>query len=296
MDYKIHKLALGTATFGMDYGIANKSGQVDRTEVSKILLAAQNAGIKTLDTAVVYGSSEKILGLAGVEEFQVVTKIPRVIGSGATFTKRVEAQIKQSLNLLGCDNVYAVMLHAPDQLSETDGPALAKALSHIQRIGLAQKIGISIYHTTTLDSLWGWFRPDIVQAPFNIFDQQIKSSGWASLLRDSGIEIHLRSAFLQGLLLMPAQMIPTQFSLWAETFQHWFDWQTVTRASALELAIQFNLSQPWADKVVVGVETADQLDELVTASKGDLPDIPVQLMNGVADEKLIKPSNWNELY
>lgn len=295
MDNVVRKLALGTVNFGMDYGIANKAGQVDGAEVSKILRAAQHAGIKTLDTAVAYGSSEKILGRAGVEGFQVVTKIPRVIGTGTTFAKRVEDQIKQSIALLGGHKLYAVMLHAPDQLSEADGPALMQALVHIRELGLVEKIGISIYHTNSLDALWGWFEPDIVQAPFNIFDQRLLTTGWASLLDEAGTEIHLRSTFLQGLLLMPRSLVPKQFSPWAELFEHWFDWQISCRASALELAIQFNLSQPWADKIVVGVETAQQLKDLIAAAQGELPEIPRQLRHGVTDEGLINPSKWTEL-
>ena len=295
MDDAVHKLALGTVNFGMDYGIANTAGQVDGAEVLGILRAAQHAGIKTLDTAIRYGDSEKILGLSGVEEFQVVTKIPRVIGSGATFTKRVEDQIQQSLTLLGCRKLYAVMLHAPDQLSETDGPELMQALVHIRELGLAEKIGISIYHTKSLDALWSWFKPDIVQAPFNIFDQRLLTTGWASVLHEAGTEIHVRSTFLQGLLLMPVTQLPKCFSPWAELFAHWFAWQIGSRSSALELAVQFNLSQPWADKIVVGVETAQQLTDLVAAARGELPEIPRELRHGVTDEGLINPSKWTAL-
>ena len=70
------RIALGTAQFGMDYGIANTKGQVTRSEVKEIIQLAESRGIDTIDTAIVYGESEACLGDAGVQGFKVITKLP----------------------------------------------------------------------------------------------------------------------------------------------------------------------------------------------------------------------------
>ena len=70
------KLALGTAQFGMEYGIANKNGKVSLDEAKAIITLGRLAGIDTLDTAMAYGDSEESLGKLSTEDFHVITKLP----------------------------------------------------------------------------------------------------------------------------------------------------------------------------------------------------------------------------
>lgn len=70
------RLALGTAQFGMRYGVANRVGQVPAGEARRILERARTAGMDTLDTAAAYGASETLLGSVGVADWIVVTKLP----------------------------------------------------------------------------------------------------------------------------------------------------------------------------------------------------------------------------
>ena len=51
---------------------------------------------------------------------------------------------------------------------------------------------------------------DIVQAPFNLIDRRLIETGWLEKLNMSNIEVHCRSCFLQGLLLMDREkLMPT---------------------------------------------------------------------------------------
>ena len=69
------KLAIGTAQFGLDYGIANDHGKVSQKEIKKILDLARSSNISLLDTAMDYGDSEFSIGEAGSEDFDIVSKI-----------------------------------------------------------------------------------------------------------------------------------------------------------------------------------------------------------------------------
>jgi aryl-alcohol dehydrogenase-like predicted oxidoreductase len=134
---------------------------------------------------------------------------------------------------------------------------------------------------------------DLVQAPFNLSDQRLQSSGWLKKLHDAGVEVHARSAFLQGLLLMPATAIPEKFRLWSPLFETWHRWLLDNEMSAVQACIGFVQAHPQIEKVVVGVESTQQLKQLIRVAKKSTntkwPDIKC------LDERLINPSNWNLL-
>ena len=62
MPSNFEKLALGSAQFGLAYGISNSHGKVSMNEVFRILTLAKSLGINTIDTASAYGNSEDVLG------------------------------------------------------------------------------------------------------------------------------------------------------------------------------------------------------------------------------------------
>ena len=199
------RLALGTVQFGLDYGVANTAGQVAPDEVASILALAQQMGIRTLDTAINYGQSESVLGQCGVGQWQVVTKLPALPEAVGDVADWVQMHMRQSLARLGVARVHAVLLHRPQDLLGTQGRALLAELKDLQLQGLAAKIGISVYSPEELEVFFGLHRFDIVQAPFSILDQRLQTSGWVAKLHAMGVEVHTRSAFLQGLLFNKGQ-------------------------------------------------------------------------------------------
>ena len=110
------RLALGTAQFGLPYGIANQAGQVSRKDVSAMLQLAASNGIDTLDTAIAYGESEKSLGQAGTQGFRVVTKLPALPDDCPQVIPWVSEQVDASFTRLGVSSVYGLLLHRPEQL------------------------------------------------------------------------------------------------------------------------------------------------------------------------------------
>ena len=287
------RLALGTVQFGLPYGIANQSGQVSRAVANAMLQLALANGIDTLDTAIAYGDSESCLGEVGTQGFNVVTKLPALPDSCSDVSSWVQQQVSASLSRLGSTTVYGLLLHRSEQLLGPNGVSLYQALQKLKDNGQVQKVGVSIYSPSELSALTPRYRFDLVQAPFNLVDQRLHSTGWLHRLKDDDVEIHTRSAFLQGLLLMAEGDMPAKFSPWGELWQTWHRWLADHDISSVQACLAFSLSFPEIDRVVVGADSASQLAQIVSiASKvlqADLPDIHCD------DENLINPAKWNQL-
>jgi aryl-alcohol dehydrogenase-like predicted oxidoreductase len=286
----LNRLALGTVQFGLSYGIANHTGQVTRLEAKSLLRVAKKNGIDLLDTAIAYGDSEKRLGEVGVQGFKLVTKLPEIPNDCADITTWIKRQVRSSLSRLGVSEVYGLLLHKPEQLLGINGNSLYEALLAFKKSGQVQKIGISIYSPYELTLLTKHYRFDIVQAPFNLIDRRLHNTGWLKRLRKDNIEVHTRSAFLQGLLLMEHADIPSKFSQWAGLWDVWNKWVQEYSGSVVEACLAFPLSFPEIDRVIVGIDSISQLEQIVNAAKSNsnfkFPDLQCE------DENLINPANW----
>ena len=287
------RLALGTVQFGLPYGVANKSGQVSRAEAKLMVRLASENDIDTIDTAMAYGESEKCLGEAGVENFKLVTKLPAMPNGCLDIHSWIHEQVSSSLVRLGVSQIYALLLHKSEDLLGPNGRELYGALDSLKEKGLVKKIGISIYSPNELEALKNDFSFDLVQAPFNLIDQRLLHSGWMQKLKDNGIEIHTRSAFLQGLLLMKEIDIPPKFSPWKHLWKKWHVWLDENNVSALQSSLAFPLSFPEIARVVVGADSHQQLKEIIKVTSNLLNiDLPNLLS---VDENLINPVNWSKL-
>ena len=291
------KLALGTVQFGLQYGIANQSGRVSKAQASEVLALARLQGIADLDTAIAYGDAEARLGQMGIQGFRVVTKLPPLpaafpagMANAGVWAK---AQLKASLQRLGVGSVYGLMLHRPADLIGPQGQVLLAALEDLQAQGLVQKLGISIYAPSELDAVMQLARWGLVQAPFNLVDRRLQASGWLHRLKDMNVEVHTRSAFLQGLLLTTADALPPKFLPWLELWQRWQAWQTASACSALGACLAFVHSFPEVDRVVVGVDGPAHLRGILAALQEPVPPYWPEIASD--DDQLINPPRWTEL-
>lgn len=287
------KIALGTVQFGLEYGVANQTGRVPPEAAKNILQQAAVQGVDTLDTAIAYGDSESILGQAGVDGWNVITKLPRLPEGCVDVAAWVEAQTEGSLNRLGTSQLHGVLLHCPEQLLGADGRSLFKALWRIKTQGLTRKIGVSVYGFEELDRLVGDMQFDLIQAPLNILDRRLIESGWARQLKKQGAEIHVRSAFLQGLLLMAPDQRPVKFARWNSIWSEWSRWLGETGLTPLQACLGYAMGIEDVDKVVVGIDSAKQFQEIFAARNSSLPNLPNWPQPIDAD--LINPSHWNQL-
>ena len=285
------KLALGTVQFGLDYGINNNSGQLSFLEGKKLLLSAKKANIDLLDTAISYGNSENILGKIGVSNFDIVTKLPHLPKVCDDVNLWVESQLLKSLKNLNLKSVYGLLIHHPADLFGSYGKDLLNSLKLIQSKGIVRKIGISIYNPLQLNEILTIMKFDIIQAPLNIIDRRLEKSGWLSRLYQEGIEIHTRSTFLQGLLLMKRKEIPKKFEKWSYLLDKWINEIDKNNLTALKECLSYPLSLSEISRIVIGVDNNDHLIEIIDSiNKIEFKRDWSFMSND--DEMLINPTNW----
>ena len=287
------QLALGTVQFGLPYGVSNQLGQVSLLAVKAMLQLASSHAIDTLDTAIAYGSSESSLGQTGTSAFKVVSKLPEVPATCTDVNAWVQEQVAGSLARLGINRLYGLLLHKPDQLFEEKGSEIYQALQRLKQVGSIQKMGVSIYAPQQLDALVPRYSFDLVQAPLNLIDRRLQTSGWLQRLAFEGVEVHTRSAFLQGLLLMPQTVLPAWFAQWPDVWTKWYKWLSDHDVSALQACLAYPLSLAGVSRVVVGADSPDQLAQIISAAVhapiADLPDLQS------TDENLVNPARWSLL-
>jgi len=286
----ISRLALGTVQFGLPYGIANRNGQVARSEVKAMLQLAAAKGIDTLDTAIAYGESEACLGDVGTQGFKLVTKLPAVPDGCRDISIWVRQQVHASLSRLQVSRLYGLLLHRPEQLLGKLGKALYRALGDLKSQGLVGKIGVSIYAPDELGALCDGYTFDLVQTPFNVLDRRLADTGWLARLFRQGVEIHVRSIFLQGLLLMPADQRPPYFARWQQLLDVWDRWLVDHQLTSVQACLRHVLAFPEISKVVVGADSKAQLQEIILCAKGALPLLPSSLH--ASDLDLLNPARW----
>jgi aryl-alcohol dehydrogenase-like predicted oxidoreductase len=280
---KINKLALGTAQFGLDYGISNHDGQTTIGEVKSILDYAKGNGINTLDTASAYGNSEQVLGETGVNNYQIITKTtPLKNGVG-----EVIKDFHRSLDNLNVEQVDGLLIHNIDDTKDKQFSILLDRLNKLKKEGLIKKIGFSVYMPEQVDFLLDTFDFDLIQVPFNVFDDRLTRGGQLRALKNRGIEVHARSVFLQGVLL-DFNNLSDYFLTWEGQFNEYQAMVKKNGLSLLEYALNSVLNIKEIDKVLVGVNSEKQLREIVQAARcsSNLDTYPVNDIN------LLNPSLW----
>lgn len=295
------RLALGTVQFGLKYGVANTGGQVAAREVARILQCARDLKVDTLDTAIAYGTSEEVLGELGISDFRIVTKLPPLEGANLSEAQAdpvgfVERAVTGSLTRLGVQRLEAVLFHRTSDASGNLGPSLWKALAKLQVTGAIGALGLSIYSPEELEGCREDAPLGLVQAPINALDTRLEDSGWTKRLTDRGAKIHSRSAFLQGLLIMPPEERPAKFNRWANVWQAWDDWRMRNDLTPLQAAVFCALSAPGIARIIVGVDTKTQLIAISQAidDVSHRADLKRPVFQG-QDTDLLIPMRWNSL-
>lgn len=277
------RLALGTVQFGLDYGISNRAGEVQDQELDAILALARKLGVNTLDTAQAYGKAEARLGMYNTVDFQVITKLSPNIDA-ADLTPSLEA----SLQRLARPSVEGLLLHR----SQDASPALFERLADLQHQGKVGKVGVSVY---TPEELTRWLEQgyplELVQLPANLLDQRFLRAGWLDRLQAMGCEIHVRSLFLQGLLLMQPTLRPPYFGAFSEPLSRLDGWQP--HLSLLHKALALIPALPQVNRFVVGVCHAQELAAIASAYAHLHPAQAAELATLACDEPaLINPAMW----
>lgn len=273
------KLGLGTVQFGQAYGVSNTHGQVTRADAAAILARAAQAGLGVLDTAANYGEAESVLATLNTAPFRIVTK---TIGVKAG-VDAVVARARQSAAALKADTL---LVHAVSDLAEA---ALWPALQALKAQGVFRRIGISAYVADDPAALAARWRPDVMQIPFSLADQRLLADGSLARLCDLGVEVHARSLFLQGLLLMDAP--PEKLQSAAPYLVRLRAALAAAGTTPLAAALGFVLAQPEVATGLVGVTSVAELNQIIAAASQPLPDFDWSAL-ALHDERILTPSLW----
>jgi aryl-alcohol dehydrogenase-like predicted oxidoreductase len=262
----LSRLALGTVQWGLPYGIGNSSGRPSDQELRRMLTYARSEGISLLDTAQMYGDAESRIGVLDIEGMSIVTKMPCLVDAvtqdlgnflGATFA--------ESLHHLNVDSVYGYLAHRSADIVGHKGEETRAFLNDLRALGKVKKVGVSIYEAEELQEVLRVFHPDIVQLPLNVLDQRLLRDGTLAELKTAGVEVHVRSVFLQGLLLLDIESIPSYFAPIRPLLSRWHELAAAQGRSLPEACISFVRSLLEVDKIIIGVESLPQLIEIITA-------------------------------
>ena len=290
------KLGLGTAQIGLHYGIANNSGVPPVAEVNKMLSYAAHNEFAYIDTAAVYGTSETILGetIPLSSDFKIITKIhsfPKELRTESEINSWVDQQVESSLSKLHKRSIYGILLHTMSDLKEAHGKVLFQALQNQKSKGRCEKIGVSAYYSDDLLDIAQQYSFDLIQLPCNLCDQRCITSGIFRALKKFGVEIHVRSLFLQGLLLLDPHQLHDYFKPIADTLLEYSHTCDRLQTTPLHVAIQFGKQMKDVDALIVGAETCQQIDEIVSAYKDTIENFPYNAFM-ITEEKFLNPALW----
>lgn len=287
------KLAIGTAQFGLIYGINNQSGVIDDVSLFKLLNYAKMKAIDTLDTAYNYGNSEKRIGqyLSNTNsEFKIISKAPKNSNN-----KNLITYFNESLARLGVNRLYGYMLHNFDDYRIDKNILLV--LKSLKERELVKKIGFSLYYPEQLEQLFKEnIQFDLLQIPYNIADRRFEP--YFSKLKNMDIEVYTRSVFLQGLFFMGINNLPDKLKEFIPLIKKINNISKTIDKDIEEILLNFVLENKYIDKVVLGVDNIVQLNKNIKASENKLSHEELELVESELNEikisqELLIPSNWN---
>jgi aryl-alcohol dehydrogenase-like predicted oxidoreductase len=282
------RLGIGTVQFGTAYGISNTRGQVDRTEAAAILKVGTEFGVDLLDTAAAYGEAEQVVGdlLAEAPHYRTVTKTARKIDGVAAVIERARLSHRQ----LGERPLYGLLVHSAADLAGADGQDLWRKMQSLRDEGLFARIGISAYASDDPVALARQWRPEIMQLPLNVFDQRLVRAGTLQALKDCGVEIHVRSAFLQGAIFLDPATLPPSLRHAAPALAAFHARLAALGVSPLEAGLSYPLSLAEVDRVIVGMTTVGEAREIFAAASRPR-ELPWREL-AIDDEILLDPRRW----
>lgn len=257
------RIALGTVQFGLDYGINNDRGQPPYEEAARTLALAAERGVDLLDTAAAYGTSEAVIGRFLAEHpgapFRLVTKLPADVTPDTA-----AAALGSSLERLGRDAVHGLLLHAFDAYRRH--PELWERLEAERDAGRVARIGCSLYHPAELDALLeAEHVPDLIQFPHSALDRRFESR--FDELRARGVELHARSCFLQGLFFRAPESLPAFFDDARPAIAALQAFAASHEVGLGALLLAWSLGRPGLDRVVIGVDRAEDLEDNLAAER-----------------------------
>lgn len=276
---KLNKIGIGTAQFGLNYGISNTTGKVSISEVKDIIDISRNEEIRYIDTAAGYGEAEKILGENNLDDFRIVSKfLPQEKNSNLSI------QLNKTLRNLNAKKIYGYLAHRPRDLANNERQW--NQLLELKFKDKIRKIGISVNSLEEINIFLDKGRiPDLIQVPYNYLDNRFKEK--IIELKEVGCEIHARSIFLQGLFFMNKEILP-QFFDEIKNDIHFL--QIKYKDLLPNYLLNYVLEKNFIDVAIFGITSKDQFINNIKnlVSTDYLKDRSSEISNN----KILMPSEW----
>ncbi len=286
----LSKLGLGSGQFGLDRPPLR--GRPAKAEVGDILEVAARARLGVFDLAGRSPQAELEMGdvMPRPQPFKVCISTVRP-DRGADL---VEAEARAALARLGVEQAECIFVPTASELFGPHGQAMWNRLRALKDAGVTRKIGISVFASDDPLGLARRFRPDVVQAPASLLDQRLLIDGTLAAIAGLGMEVHLRSIFLNGLLLLPPDRAPSHLKAAATRISRARRLIAEGKSDPLQAALGFALSRPEASAVLVGVASARELNAVVAAAASPPPDLDWDDM-AIDDPAALDPRAWARL-
>lgn len=296
------RLCLGTVQFGLKYGIAGNK-QPDLSNSVEMLDYAYQNGITTFDTASAYGTAEEILGRfikqkaikqSGIEIISKITPDIFKDENRKSWYSETKNAVIMSIKKLNIESIDGYMLHDASKIYDEE---VIETLNRLKKEGYVKRIGASVYKPDEAKKTFSYQDVEIIQIPYNIFDQRLDREGFFKTQIIKNNKIYARSAFLQGLLLMPINSIPTYLSHaipLVERFDELCKDYGITRQLA---SINFVKSNKNIDYLVFGVDNLIQLKEFMNIFNTEIDRNMIEQIAKeftLVSDNIVMPFLWNK--
>lgn len=290
---KKSKIILGTVQFGLNYGINNINGVPNQVEINSILDEAYRNNIKILDTAEAYGNAHNAIQayhMNSKNRFEIITKYSSL---RTNFPSSLLLRVKKIIKTLRVENLYCYMFHSYKDFKQLY-PLFEKEIIELKENGLIKKLGVSIYSNEELYDLLDYKHIDVIQMPFNLFDNVCQREMAIKKAKFHNIEIHSRSTFLQGLFFKNRNTIPKKLKPLLPYLETVDKYATLNKHDINTLSLCYVKSQKFIDNFLIGVESIDQLKNNINSYDNYLTTELIEKINSieVKELELLNPSNW----
>lgn len=259
------QLILGTAQFGSGYGITNNKRRIDDQTVIEIVDMALARGISLFDTATDYGDSQDRLGALAEQSTKArfITKFS-LAETGEPPT--AESLYEESMRRLGVEKLAGLLFHKVADLSDERSLLAFDVVRRARDAGIIDRVGVSIYDKSGLNGVLTAFPDlDILQIPGSIVDRRLLDDDDVHALSARGVEIHVRSVFLQGLLLADPSAFDERFVALSPVVDSLRSHAMETGVELLELLLSFVRDCPIVDAVLVGATSVAEIGAIADA-------------------------------
>lgn len=288
---KTTKLVLGTAQFGLDYGINNQTGRPAKKDIAHILDYAYQDSVVELDTADAYGDASEVLRdylKHSKNKFSIMSKF----STDSKFSFQESFLI--SLERLGQEKLAGYYFHKFSDFLEF---SQFDQVQSMKSEGLLNSLGVSLYTNEELKKVVSHPEVDVIQLPMNLLDRDEEKLELLKIAHKNGKKIYIRSVFLQGLFFKSPTDLKGKLQIMKPAIEQILGITKKYSISLQDLCLSYVLKKDYVDKVVVGVETIEQLKiNLNSLKQVELltKEIEAEIESiNIPDINLLNPSKWS---